>query len=427
MSEVVITGLGLFSPLGIGRDVVTPRLMAGETGIRKVERFHCAATPGNIGAEVDGWDEKQAKQTWLKPVRKSFKVMCREIQIGVASAAAALDDAGILGHVESERLGIDFGANLMLTPPPEFSGPAEACKDESGVFDFDAWGDKGYHVMEPLWLLKYLPNMPACHIGILADARGPNNSLTQDEASAYLVMGEAKRVIERGWADAMICGTTGTRVHEMKAIHSRMWDKLGIDPDRLSESCRPFGAERNGEVVGEGAATFILESSDHAAARGATVLATVRGTSGVCVTDPAAGPDTQKALTLAMRAAIKDAGLTPEDIGHVNAHGAGTQDEDADEAAAIQDVFGDRGASIPVTALKSVFGNAGASCGSIELSATLLAAAEGKIPATQGTETVDPALAINVVTEPVDLPNKLVLSTSVTRLGQASAVVIELA
>ena len=427
MTEVVITGLGLFSPLGIGRDTVTPRLMSGETGIRKVERFHCAATPGNIGAEVVGWDEGEAKKTWLKPVRKSFKVMCREIQIGVASAAAAADDAGIIGTVESERLGIDFGANLMLTPPPEFSGPAEACKDESGKFDFDAWGTKGYHVMEPLWLLKYLPNMPACHICILADARGPNNSLTQDEASSYLVMGEAKRVIERGWADAMICGATGTRVHEMKAIHSRMWDKLGIDPEDLSESCRPFDKERNGEVVGEGAASFILESAEHAKSRGANILATVRGTSAVCVTDPEKGPDTQKALTLAMRAAIKDAGLTPDEIGYINAHGAGTVDEDADEAAAIHDVFGSRGSEIPVTALKSVFGNAGASCGAIELAATLLAAAEGKVPATQGTEHVDPALNLNIVTEPIDLPNKIVLSTSVTRLGQASAVVIELA
>ena len=424
MTDVVITGLGVFSPLGIGRDDVTAALMAGETGIGPVQRFHCAATPGNIGAEVRGWDESQAKRTWLKPVRKSIKVMCREIQIGVASAAAALEDAGILGHVESDRLGIDFGANLMLTPPPEFSEAARAASDESGTFDFDSWGSKGYAVMEPLWLLKFLPNMPACHIGILADARGPNNSLTQDEASAYLVMGEAKRVIERGWADAMICGATGTRVHEMKSVHAAMWDKLGINPDELSHSCRPFDADRNGEVVGEGAATFILESADHASARGATILGTVRGTSAVCVTDPKSGPNIREALRLAMARAIEDAGLSPGDIGHINAHGAGTVESDAAEAAAIADVFGER--DVPVTALKSVFGNAGASCGAIELAATLLAAAEGKVPATQGTTAVDPSLRVNLVTEAIDLPNKLVLTTAVTRLGQASAAVVEL-
>ena len=423
MSEVVITGLGLFSPLGVGRDVTAP-LLAGETGIRPVERFNCAATPGNIGAELRGWDEGQAKKTWLKPVRKSIKVMCREIQVGVASAAAALEDADILGKIEPERLGIDFGANLMLTPPPEFAAPAHASKDESGQFDFDAWGTRGYNVMEPLWLLKYLPNMPACHIGILADARGPNNSLTQDEASAYLVMGEARRVLQRGWADAMICGATGTRVHEMKSIHAAMWDKLGFDPADLSESCRPFDVERNGEVVGEGAATFILETAEHAAARGAKVLAKLLGTSAVCVTDPKNGPDTRRALTLAMNAALKDAGLSADDISYVNAHGAGSVDADAAEAAALRDVLGDR--PVPVTALKSVFGNAGASCGAIELAATLLAAEQRKMPATQGTETVDPALNVNVVKQTSDLPGRLVLSTAVTRLGQASAVVVEL-
>lgn len=426
--RTVITGIGLFSPLGCELDKIKARLLNGESGIRPVTRFEGAITPGHAGAELYDYDDKTVKKTLLKPVRKSIKVMCREIEFGVAAAAAALEDSKILGKVEPERIGIDFGANLMVTPPPEFAGPSSACVDENGTFDFGDWGEKGFARMEPLWLLKYLPNMPACHIGILADARGPNNSLTQDEASANLVIGEAVRVIERGWADAMITGATGTRIDEMKSIHARMWDELGLDESDLPESCRPFDKDRNGQIVGEGAGVFVLETEAHATGRDAKIWGAVLGTGAACKADEDGNPDLRTAIANAMKLAIKAAGLTPDDIGHVNAHGLGSTDCDVAEAAAIHDVFGDRGNSIPVTALKSRVGNAGASCGAIELALSLLAAEDGVIPVTLGYETPDPEIDLNVVTgKPMPLPNKVMISVDVTRLGQAAAVVAEFA
>lgn len=424
--KIVITGMGLFTPFGCEHDKIKQRVLSNESAIRPVERFVGVPTPGQIGAELLEYDEKEVKKTLLKPVRRSIKVMCREIEFGVAAAAAALDDSEVLGKVAPERLGIDYGANLMVTPPPEFEEPGRACLDDAGIFDFGRWGEHGFPRMEPLWLLKYLPNMPACHICILADARGPNNSLTQDEASMNLVIGEAIRVIERGWADAMITGTTGTRIDEMKSIHAAMWDVLGLDPDNISESCRPFDRDRNGQVVGEGSGVFILETAEHATARGAKVLATILGTGAASGTTEDGKPDYRAAMARAMKQAIKAAGLTPDDIGHVNAHGLGTVETDAGEAAAIHDVFGDRGATIPVTALKSRVGNAGASCGAIELGLSILAAQEGLIPVTLGFKAADPGVELNIVTgEPLPLPNKIMISVNVTRLGQASAVVVE--
>lgn len=425
--RTVITGLGLFSPLGCELSQIKERLLKGDSGIRPIERFAGAPTPNQIGAELADYDEKLVQKTLLKPVRRSAKVMCREIKFGVAAAAAALENSEILGKVAPERIGIDYGANLMVTPPPEFARPSSACVDETGVFNFAKWGSKGFGEMEPLWLLKYLPNMPACHIGILADARGPNNSLTQDEASMNLVIGEAVRVIERGWADAMITGATGTRIDEMKSIHARMWDALGVDPSDLPESCRPFDKNRNGQVVAEGAGVLILETDTHATERGAKIWGAVLGTGASTGASSSGTPDIYSSMVRAMRQAIKNSGLSPDDIGHINAHGLGSVAEDAAEAAAIHEVFGERGKSIPVTALKSRVGNAGASCGAIEIGLSLLAAEEGVIPVTLGYETLDPECELNVVVgQPAALPNKVMLSINVTRLGQASAVVIEL-
>lgn len=425
--RVVITGLGLFSPLGCTLDEAQERLLAGESGIRPVERFDCSATPGKLGGELQGYDQKTVRKELLKPVRRSVKVMCREIEFGVAAAAAALEDSGIVGQVPSERLGIDFGANLMMTPAHFFSDPSLACVDDNGVFDFSSWGDKGFPRMEPLWLLKYLPNMPACHIGILADARGPNNSLTQDEASGNLVVGEAIRVIHRGWADAMISGTTGTRIDEMKSVHGAMWDRLGYNEANPAHSCRPFDKNRNGQALSEGSAVTILETIEHAANRGAKVWGEVLGTGASCKFDADGKPDFQYAMAQAMRTAIKNSGLTPDDIGHVNAHGDGSVFLDPEEAKAIGEVFGKRGSTIPVTALKSRVGNSGASCGTVELALSLLAAREGVIPTTTGYETPDPECPLNVVAgEPIALPNNIMISNSVTRLGQASSIVVRL-
>jgi 3-oxoacyl-[acyl-carrier-protein] synthase II len=423
--QVVITGIGVVSPIGIGLDDFWNSLRTLTSGIRSTIMLSGAPPKCRNAAEVQ--DFNPSKFTKTREQKKALRVMCREIQLGFAAASLALDDAGIKdGEMAPDRLGVEFGANLMLSPPDDLAEANAACCDPSGRdFDYDRWGDVGLGTMFPLWLLKYLPNMPACHIGIAADARGPNNSVTLDEASSNLVIGEALRVIARGHADVMITGSTGTRVHSVKSIHAVMWDKLAMAEDGPASASRPFDRGRTGQVVGEGSGVVILEDATHARNRGARIYGQILGAGSSCVSSANGHGDTRRALALAMRSALKDAGLGPTDIGHINAHGLATVDSDAQEAQAIHDVFGDFASKVPVTALKSYLGNSAAGCGSLELAASLVGLAHGVIPPTLNYATPDSECDLNVVSgAPLSTSNRTFLKINVTRVGQASAVVV---
>ena len=228
----------------------------------------------------------------------------------------------------------------MLTLPEEFSAGIEKCRDAEGRFDFQRWATEGMPHLSPLWLLKYLPNMPASHVAIFNDLRGPNNSITLREAASNVAVGEAFRTIARGHADVMIAGATGTRVHPMKAIHAIQTEQLamnGIEPARAS---RPFDLNRKGMVLGEGAAAVIVEELEHAQARGATIYGEIMGHGSSQVTDRNFVAHRDRALANVLRMTLADAGASIDDVGHIHAHGLGTQSCDAEEAKAIREVFG---------------------------------------------------------------------------------------
>ena len=423
--QVVITGIGIVSPIGIGVNDFWNSLRSGASGIRSTTKLPSVAPQCRIAAEVEDFNPSAFTKT--REQKKAIRVMCREIQLGFAAASIALDDAGIKdGEIAPDRLGVEFGANLMLSPPEDLVEANAACCDPvTNEFNYERWGDVGLGMMFPLWLLKFLPNMPACHIGIAADARGPNNSVTLDEASSNVVIGEALRVIARGHADVMITGSTGTRVDVVKSIHAMMWDKLATAEDDPARACRPFDRSRTGQVLGEGSAVMILEDASHAERRGARVYGRILGAGSSCVCSVSSRGDTRRALVLAMRGALKDAGMRPQDIGHINAHGLATDESDLHEAQAIHDVFGEYATKTPVTALKSFMGNAAAGCGSLELAGSLVALSHGVIPHTLNFENADAECRLNVVSrEPLATDNRTFLKINVTRMGQASAVVV---
>ena len=429
--DVVITGLGIFSPIGIGVDPFWENLSAGRPGIHKVTLFPGFAAPDQAGGAVTEFTEETARKIYIKEkeVRKNLKTMCREIQLGVASATQALQHSGIdLDAIDHERLGVEFGANLMLSPPDILSAAVDACSQRPGhTFDFADWGTQGFPKMEPLWLLRYLPNMPACHISIGSEARGPSNSLTLDDASGNTVLSEACRIIDRGAADIMITGVTGTTMHPIKTMHLALFQDLATSPPEPERRCRPFDLQRQGRVVAEGTCTLILESREHAEARGAKIWGRILGTGMATVTDDRGQADYRRALAGAMKSALRSAGLSPAEIGHLNAHGVGMPDVDILEAQAIHDVFGpERGREIPVTALKSFLGNSGAGSGLLELAGSILGLSRGVIPFTINHEFPDPACPLNVVTrQPLATTNRIVLNVNVTRIGQASASIVE--
>lgn len=423
-NQVVITGLGIVSPLGIGLEPFEAALHAGRSGVAPITLISDSALPGKIGGEVKELTDETAKSKWLKSQRRNLKVMSRDIQLGVVSALLAIENSTLkVEQLEHDRLGVEFGSNQMFSPPEVLKDAAHSCANEQSDFQMKEWGNTGLSNMEPLWLLKYLPNMPACHISILSDARGPSNSLTLNEASGNASIGEALRIMRRGHADVMIAGATGTRTASIKAIHARLYEELadhGADPAETWS--RPFDKTRNGQVAGEGACTLILETAAHASARGATIVGHVLGTGSSCVIDKAGRPNFHLALVHAARAAFRDADLTAQDVGHVNAFGLGTQRCDAEEATAIHELFGPRGDEIPVTAYKSYLGNSGAGSGPLEVAASLLGLRRGVVFPTLNYRSPDPACRLNIVHgSPLSISNKVFLKLSVTRAGQATA------
>jgi 3-oxoacyl-[acyl-carrier-protein] synthase II len=428
--RVVVTGMGILSPAGIGCEEFWENLSLGRSGVKPIQLLAASACPDNAGGEVSDFNAETIKKRFLKEKeqRKSIKVMCREIQMGVASALMAYEHAGLAPEAfDHARLGIDFGANLMTSPPEDLSTGCFACANgPDHVFHYEQWGDAGLGKMDPLWLLRYLPNMPACHIAIFLDARGPSNSLTHDEASANLAISESCRIILRGDADVMISGATGTRIHSVRSMHTALWDELARSPADPAARCRPFDADRQGQVPGEGACSLVLEDEQHALARGATIYGRVLGSGSSCVYDWSQRGDSPRAIVNAIRFALEKAGIAPEDVGHINANGIGTRAADLAEAAAIREVFGAYAERIPVTALKSFTGNSGSGCGAQELAGSLLGLKQGVIPHTLNCDRPDPECGLNIVRhEPLPTENKIVLNINSTRVGQAGAVLVQ--
>jgi 3-oxoacyl-[acyl-carrier-protein] synthase II len=278
--------------------------------------------------------------------------------------------------------------------------------------------------MAPLWMLKYLPNMPASHIAIYNDLRGPNNSLTMREAAGNLAIGEAFRTIQRGHANMMVAGATGTRIMPMQAIHALQTEQMAAENCDPTKASRPFDKSRTGMVAGEGAGMIVLEELSWAKARGATIYAEVLGLGSANVADKDLRGKCDVALERAMKAALRDAGRTPADVGHINAHGLSTTERDADEARAIQNVFGARATDVPVTALKSYFGNLGAGSAVVELIASALAMREGRLPPVLNYKMPDPACSLAVASKEGTPAGRSFLNLSVTPQGQAAVLYV---
>lgn len=413
--EVVITGAGVVSPIGVGVDAFWQSLCMGRSGVKSVTAFPTSHLPVTFAGEITGFDGKQ----YITP-RKSLKVMSREIQFAVAAAGMAVQNAGLSpGAIDPERLGVVFGAEMMHSPPEEVEAAYRGSVVE-GRFDMRHWGEAAMRDIFPLWMLKFLPNMPACHIGIAHDARGPNNTITLGEVSSLVAIAEAARVIERGQADAIITGGVGSWLSPTAFVRCQV---LGASQrnDAPERACRPFDAARDGQVFGEGAAAYVLESAESAAARHAPVMARICGAARCFEPTSRATGLMGTALQKSLRGLLEVTGWSARSIGHVNAHGASSRHEDEIEAQAIESILGD----VPVTAPSSYFGNLGAGGGAVELLATLLAFRFDQVPATMNYEDADPRCPVQVVADrPLITPIPRAAKLSFTSQGQAAAIAL---
>jgi 3-oxoacyl-[acyl-carrier-protein] synthase II len=435
--RVVITGLGLISPLGNTPAALWAALIEGRSGVGPTSLLPADRQPLKYAAEcrdftgeIENFGELEKERR--KAIKKGLKVMCRETRMAVAAAQLAIADAGFAEKpMDPESSGVVLGSDYMLTMPEDYELGMKTCAS-GGDFEFTRWGKEGLGDMAPLWMLKYLPNMPASHIAIYNDLRGPNNSLTMREAAGNLAIGEAFRTIQRGHANLMVAGATGTRILPMQAIHALQTEQMAAENCDPTKASRPFDKHRTGMVAGEGAGMVILEEYESAKSRNATIYAEILGFGSANVARSAAGsaamtdePSVLRghcdiALTRAMNSALRDAAKTPHDVGHINAHGLSTTARDADESRAIHEVFGDRAKEVPVTAPKSYFGNLGAGSAVVELIASILALREGKLPRTLNYTTPDPDCALAVSAGDNISPGRSFLNLSVTPQGQAA-------
>jgi 3-oxoacyl-[acyl-carrier-protein] synthase II len=428
--RVVITGMGVVCPLGSDQQALWEALAAHRSGVAPLVLSFAEGLPVRFGGkarqfsgEIDDFGPLEKEQK--KAIRKGLKVMCRECQMGVAAAQLALADTSLKpGTFDPERTGISFGADYMLSEPDEFSEGVRQCLDERGQFQFARWGGQGMTKMSPLWLLKYLPNMPASHLAIYNDFRGPNNSLTLREASANAALGEAYQIIIRGDAEVMLVGATGTRLHPMKSVHAISQEEVcqgQVDPTAAS---RPFDRDRQGMVLGEGAGALILEELQHAVARGAIIYGEMASAAGSSVVGPRLVANRRRAMENVLGAVLQRAGAAVNDVGHLHAHGLSTRSCDAEEAGAVAQVFHSRSIPLPVVAAKSYFGNLGAGSGMVELIGSLLAMKHGRLFPILNYTTPDPECPVAAVCNGEAPPGDSFINLSVSPQAQATAVMV---
>jgi 3-oxoacyl-[acyl-carrier-protein] synthase II len=414
--RAVITGFGVLSPIGNTAEELWSALLAGVRGVGPITLFDPRYLPSRIAGEVKNF---QPRQLIDKSYRRTLNAMARTVSLGVVGCQWAMADAGLArGSFAPSRCGIEF-ASVMGATELDDLGPAAVRSirpDHSGP-DMRAWGEMGIPEVPPLWMLKYLPNMPACHATILYDIQGPSNTQITGDVAGAAALEEALRILRRHSADLMLVGGSEAKVHPLSLSRFNLFAEFSRRNDDPGAAVRPFDRDRDGTAPGEGAAVFVLEGLDHARQRGAPTYAEVVSVVG--------GFDRQgsgQGLARVIRHALALANISPEDVDHVNAHGTGTRVGDRFEARGIAEVFGTR---TPVFAPLSRFGNLGAASALLELGCSILALRHGVLPPTLNHAVTDPDCPILVhVGEPRPIRRPYVVKTTYTDRGQCAAIVI---
>jgi 3-oxoacyl-[acyl-carrier-protein] synthase II len=434
--RVVITGLGPVSAAGIGRSEFWTGLLEGRRGVRGITLLDPSAFPCRIAGELTDFDVMKYAPAGNKRVqryiKRNQKVMARDIELAVAASFAAFSDAGLDTEPETRtidpaRLGCNIGAGLICVELDELGNAVVTSLDELRRFDLKRWGREGMKNLTPLWLLKYLPNMLACHVTILHDCQGPSNTITCAEASSHLAIGEALRTIQRGAADIAVCGGAETKLNCMGLMRQDKVGRLGHDYNNdPGRAVRPFDVGHGGTAIGEGAGLVVLEELEHAKRRGAKVYAEVIGFgAGSDAYSTSKRHPEGRGEAAAMAKALADAGKTAADIDLLVPFGSGVAAEDLAESRAIRTVFGDRAGKVPVTATKGGTGNCGAGAGALDVIAAALALREGLAPATVNCDSPDPECGLNVITgKPRPGPYRTALTACSALGGQSAALVL---
>lgn len=424
MRRVVITGLGVVAPNGVGKEAFWSACVNGKSGVGPIRTFDASAHPVKVAAEIPEYD---ATPFVPSEHRKSLKIMGRASRFAVTAAHLAVEDSGLdLPRLNPERVGVVMGTGLVPLDLPEVAPVlTEAC-DENGRLDATRLGQQGTGALMPLWLLKYLPNMIAAHISMAFNAQGPNNTIVTACAAGTQAVGEAFRLITRNDADVMLAGGADSRIDPLLLLAYAALGAISPAHRPPAEVSRPFDGQRDGFVLGEGAGVLLLEELGQARRRGATVYAEVLGLGSSFDAYAVTKPDPEaRGAARAIEWALREAHVDHRDVDYINAHGTSTRLNDLMETLAVKRVFGEGARTLPLSSIKSMVGHLIGAAGAVEAAALALTLHQGVVPPTINHTTPDPACDLDYVPNSArELPVRTAVSTSFGFGGQNAALVM---
>jgi 3-oxoacyl-[acyl-carrier-protein] synthase II len=406
--RVVITGMGAITPIGNSVDAFWQSCLAGVSGIAEVSVFDASPYPAHIAGEVKNFDPGDYIE------HREARRMGRFTQLAVAASYEALNHSGLeLEREDRERIGVVLGVGIGGLP-----------NVDEGVRTIV---EKGGMRLDPLFLPKMLPNMAAARLALIHGLKGYNNTATTACAAGTHAMGDAAHLIRWGLEDVMITGGAEAAISEVGLCGFAVMRALSTENEPPEKASKPFDARRDGFVAAEGAGIFIMETLEHAQARGAEILAEVIGygntNDAYHIVAPCADGD---GAIRCMQLALEDAGISPGEVDYINAHGTSTPLNDAAETSAIKRVFGEYAYRIPVSSTKSMIGHAFGAAGAMESVASIKTLETGWIHPTINYEEPDPECDLDYVpNEPRQADVKIILKNSFGFGGQNASLVLK--
>lgn len=391
--RVVVTGIGLITPLGVGNKATWDGILSGRSGVKEIERFDPSALKTRIAGEVTDFDP----ELYMNPkvARKTDKF----IQYAIAGAKLALENAGLeITDELSERTGTVIGTGIGGM--------------ETYVNTVLTMQERGPGRLSPFFIPNIITNMAAGYVSIIFNAKGPNCATTTACAASAHAIGYSATAIRKGEADIMISGGTEAPLVPLTLAGFNAMRALSTNNDNPEGASRPFDRERDGFVISEGSGVLILEELEFAKKRGARIYAEILG----CGMSSDASHITAPSLdgpVKSIKEAIRDAGINPDEIDYINAHGTSTQLNDANETIAIKEVLGDHAYKTPISSTKSMTGHMLGAAGGVESAFTVLALEQGVLPPTINLDNPDPVCDLDYIPhEAREVPIKTALSNS---------------
>ena len=377
--RVVVTGLGAVTPLGIGVKATWDAMLAGKSGVGMITQFDATDFTTKIAAEIKGFEPGDYIEA------KEIKKMDRFIHLGVAAAKMAMEQSGLVVKEEyADRVGVLVGSGMGGLPAIE--------KYHKVLLE------RGPKKISPFFIPMLIINLASGQISIMYGAKGPNSSAVTACATGTHSIGDAMKIIQRGDADAMIAGGTESVITTLGIGGFNAMKALSTRNDEPEKASRPFERDRDGFIMGEGAGVLIIEELEFAKKRGANILAELAGYGQTAdayhVTAPAPNGD---GAARCIKMAMKDAGMVPEQLGYVNAHGTSTKFNDEFETMAIKSALGEHAFKVPVSSTKSMTGHLLGAAGGVEAVVSVLAIRDGKVPPTINYENPDPECDLDYV------------------------------